>query len=437
MAGHKYDIFISYRRDGGRQFARILQLMLVQRGYRVFLDYDELTDGIFSEKIVEAIKDAPMFMIVLSKGSMVRCANEGDWVRREITLAIEEKKHIIPVNPDNEFDGFPEAVPSHIKDPIGMHQHSEISFGQALGATIDLMIKNRIAPTVGERNAKANKDEDYETAKETLRKQDAHNRFMKRMGIAAAIAIIAIVAGTCFWFWKHQMAAEQQETALEALDTQRKELEKKHESYHLVLSPGLTINQMNTIDTILVNMSEVKPDSLWISQFEFTVGQWHGILGGEYDEKQKFMPMTGVSYGEICMMLLDSLRNMTNIYFDLPSADEWEYAARGGENHESTLYVGSDTADAVAWYKDNSGGQAHPSDGQQGKEPNMLDLFDMSGNVSELCNTPFDGTLFTVCGGNYTSPADKVTTSSRAGFSTDAKDKTVGFRLVIRKYVFN
>ena len=143
MAEHKYDIFISYRRDGGRQFARILQLMLVQRGYRVFLDYDELTDGIFSEKIVEAIKDAPMFMIVLSKGSMARCASEGDWVRREITLAIEEKKHIIPINPDNEFDGFPEAVPSHIKDPIGMHQHSEISFGQALGATIDLMINRQ------------------------------------------------------------------------------------------------------------------------------------------------------------------------------------------------------------------------------------------------------------------------------------------------------
>ena len=71
------------------------------------------------------------------------------------------------------------------------------------------------------------------------------------------------------------------------------------------------------------------------------------------------------------------------------------------------------------------------------KQANELGLFDMSGNVSELCNTPFDGTLFTVCGGNYTSPADKVTTSSREGFSTNAKDKTVGFRLVIRKYVFN
>ena len=43
MATQQYDIFISYRRTGGAQYARILQLMLTQRGYKVFLDYDELT----------------------------------------------------------------------------------------------------------------------------------------------------------------------------------------------------------------------------------------------------------------------------------------------------------------------------------------------------------------------------------------------------------
>ena len=43
----KYDIFISYRRTDGAQYARILQLMLAQRGYKVFIDYDELTDGKF------------------------------------------------------------------------------------------------------------------------------------------------------------------------------------------------------------------------------------------------------------------------------------------------------------------------------------------------------------------------------------------------------
>ena len=157
-------------------------------------------------------------------------------------------------------------------------------------------------------------------------------------------------------------------------------------------------------------------------------------MGGEFDETQTSLPMTEVSYGEICMVFLDSLSNMTNIGFALPSVEEWEYAAHGGENKETTLYVGDDDVNKVAWYKDNSEGHAHPSDGQQGKDPNTLDLYDMSGNVSELCNSPFDESgLYTICGGNYNSPTSEVTADSRKGFATDAKDKTVGFRIIIRK----
>lgn len=434
MTNNKYDIFISYRRAGGAQYARILQLMLLQRGYKVFLDYDELTDGVFSDKIRAAIKEAPVFMLVLSKGSMQRCANEGDWVREEITLAVDQEKHIVPVNPDNGFDGFPEGMPERLKDSIGSHQHSEISFGQALGATIDLMIKNRLIPTLGERDSQAHKDEDYVAAQESLRKIDAHNRFMKRLGIACAVVVIAIVLGACFWFWKHQEAREQHSDEVAARAEMRTELEKKWKGFQLVLSPDLSVRQMNTIDTILINMSEVKPGELWMSQYEFTVGQWYGIMGGDYDETQKSLPMTEVSYGEICMVFLDSLRNMTNIGFDLPSVEEWEYAAHGGDNKETFLYVGDDDVDKVAWYKDNSGGKVHPSDGQQGKDPNVLDLFDMSGNVSELCNSPFDENgLYTICGGNYDSPASEVTANSRQGFATDSKDQKVGFRLIIRK----
>lgn len=434
MANNKYDIFISYRRAGGAQYARILQLMLIQRGYKVFLDYDELTDGVFSDKIRAAIKEAPVFMLVLSKGSMQRCANDGDWVREEITLAVDQQKHIVPVNPDNGFDGFPDGMPERLKESIGSHQHSEISFGQALGATIDLMIKNRLAPTLGERVSNEHKDTDYQAAQETLRRQDAHNRFMKRLGVVCAIAVIAIVLGTCYWFWQHQKDIDQQEQEVAALSELRSELEKKYKDLGLQLSPNLTMQQMNTVDTILMNMTEVQPGKLWMSQYEFTVGQWYGIMGGDYDEARKSLPMTDVSYGEVCMVFLDSLSNMTNIGFYLPSVEEWEYAAHGGENKETTLYVGDDDVDKVAWYKDNSEGKAHPSDGQQGKDPNTLDLYDMSGNVSELCNSPFDENgLFTVCGGNYDSPASEVTADSRKGFATDAKDKTVGFRMIIRK----
>ena len=150
----------------------------------------------------------------------------------------------------------------------------------------------------------------------------------------------------------------------------------------------------------------------------------------------KDIPMTGKSFGEIQMFIMD-LFDMTNIEFDLPSAEEWLYAARSGSYHDSTIYVGNDNADAVAWYKDNSNGMIHPSDGQQGKFPNRLDLYDMSGNVGEFCNTPIvskgGDTLYTVCGGDYTSPAEEVTATSRKGMDPNANDKATGFRLIIRK----
>lgn len=102
----KYDIFISYRRDGGAQYARILQLMLLQRGYRVFLDYDELSDGKFGNHIKDAIEHSSIFMIILSNNSLRRCKNEDDWVRKEILYALELEKLFIPVNPDSSFDGI-------------------------------------------------------------------------------------------------------------------------------------------------------------------------------------------------------------------------------------------------------------------------------------------------------------------------------------------
>ncbi len=433
MANTKYDIFISYRRDGGAQYARILQLMLIQRGYKVFLDYDELTDGVFSEKIKAAIKDASVFMLVLSKGALLRCANDGDWVRQEITLAIEQNKHIVPINPDNGFDGIPDGVPGFMSETIGSLQHSEISFGQALGATIDLMITNRLVPTLGARQSRERKDEDFDAAQESLRRQDAHNRFMKRLGIGCAIAVLIIAACIAAWLWHRQKVMEAEEQQLTELAQMKTELEKKHSQYRLQFRAGVTERQMATVDTILTNMTPVRPDTLWMSQFEFTVGQWCGLQNTDCDDAQRHLPQTEVSYGEVCLHLLDSLRDMTNIWFDLPSADEWEYAASGADSPENTLYVGDDDVNQVAWYADNSDGHAHPSDGQQGLMPNILDLFDMSGNVAELCNTRYDDTHYTVCGGDYSSPASAVTVTSRRGIDTAAKERTVGFRLVIRR----
>lgn len=176
--GNKYDIFISYRREGGAQYARILQLMLIQRGYKVFLDYDELSDGAFGEEIKKAIQEAPIYMLVLSKGSMARCVNEDDWVREEISFAILLKKHIIPINPDNRFDGFPQGMPEKLKDVIGSFQFSEINFGSLLGATIDIMIKKRVEPIIGERMSVGRRDEDFDDAQESLHRKDENSSML-------------------------------------------------------------------------------------------------------------------------------------------------------------------------------------------------------------------------------------------------------------------
>ena len=144
----KYDIFVSYRRDGGAQYARILQLELEKRGYRVFLDYDELTDGIFSDNLREAIVSAPIFILILSAHCLVRCKEEQDWVRLEIMLAKSLNKHFIPINPDDSFDGIPDNIPDDIKQIVESHQHWNINFGQLLSESVNLMVNSQVKPII-------------------------------------------------------------------------------------------------------------------------------------------------------------------------------------------------------------------------------------------------------------------------------------------------
>lgn len=110
----KYDVFVSYRRDGGYETALPIVEKLRSAGYRVFFDLESLNSGKFNEQLLGVINDCKDFVLVLPANGLDRCVDKDDWVRREVTCALAGNKNIIPVM----LKGFewPATLPEDMKD---------------------------------------------------------------------------------------------------------------------------------------------------------------------------------------------------------------------------------------------------------------------------------------------------------------------------------
>ena len=124
-----------------------------------------------------------------------------------------------------------------------------------------------------------------------------------------------------------------------------------------------------------------------------------------------------------------NLNSLMNLSFRLPTIDEWQYTAKGGNKSLGYTYCGSNTISEVAWYSGNSKNALHEV---AQLLPNELGFYDMSGNLWEWTSSYVvsggvkRGPL--CCGGAYDISEDyhKVTYSTSSASSSEC-----GLRLAL------
>ena len=149
MSGKNFDIFISYRRSDGTEKARILDLAFSIDNCRTFLDVKSLGVSVFDKKLEAAVLDAPIFVMVLTPDYFKRCNDKEDWVRREIELALDNGKVIIPINYNGVLKGVPDYLDEEFRNRIGCHNFLDLYQGYTFYDSVKGIFEREIRPVIG------------------------------------------------------------------------------------------------------------------------------------------------------------------------------------------------------------------------------------------------------------------------------------------------
>lgn len=207
---------------------------------------------------------------------------------------------------------------------------------------------------------------------------------------------------------------------------------------------------------------KVRLSDFWLCETPVTQAVWAYIMADTHLANPSYFqgqnrPVEQVSWNDIHNLFFPKLNKITEgvrpegTAYGLPTEAQWEYAACGGKYWKdfSFEFTGSDKIEEVAWYDENSHGETKPVGL---KTPNLLGLYDMSGNVWEWCEDVYYGNFYEKCHqqGVVTNPCNREQGTERVfrggGWGNYAancrppdhdidlpslRDSDLGFRLVL------
>jgi len=185
-----------------------------------------------------------------------------------------------------------------------------------------------------------------------------------------------------------------------------------------------------------------------IGKYEVSQTFWQFIMGNNPSGFKgcDSCPVEDVTWRQV-QEFLRRLNKKTGRQYRLPTEAEWEYAASGGSQSKGYKFSGSNDPSEVGWIKSNADKKTHPCGL---KKPNELGIYDMCGNVWELCSDWYGKKYYkkslssgpqnthlalfhVVRGGSWRSGPERCYNSARNLNIKDHHIQNGGFRLVMDK----
>jgi formylglycine-generating enzyme required for sulfatase activity len=350
-------VFISYRRAISKHLARSIYQDLKMNGWDVFLDVNTIDSGDFDRIILNQIGARAHFILLISKGSLERCANSGDWVLREIEEAVRLGRNIVPI----------------VEEEAKIE--TEINY-----------LPESLRAVIGKKNALPLPHFFFDPAMEMLR-----NRFLKTPEYVKIQETPAI-----------ERAEVQQR--LQKIEIETPAITKKPTSLGLMPQPFAWIEIPNKG----YNMAKYPLTNLQFAKFIEAGGykeqKWWTKEGWAQHEQDKWteprywqdiqrnqleQPVVGVSWYEavaFCLWLSDA----TGEKIILPTEEQWQYAAQGDDGRDYPWGNQWDTSRCNNNVEVKGIAKTSPVGRYEGQGDSPFGVVDMAGNVWEWCLTDYE-----------------------------------------------